>query len=115
MQFKKTLVRLVLFLFPLAGISQSTYLSQGDKQNILLERLEIKAGTDSVLNFSKTKYFNRSKYVVNGVRSYLQKTGESYLSKADAYNLRSLYMNNTEWLSPEERELYKSKKAILKN
>jgi hypothetical protein len=115
MQFKNTLVRLVLFLFPLHSISQSTYLAQGDKQNILLERLEIKAGTDSVLNFSKTKYFNRSKYVVNGVRSYLQKTGESYLSKADAYNLRSLYMNNTEWLSPEERELYKSKKAILKN
>jgi hypothetical protein len=115
MQFKKTLVRLVLFLFPLHSISQSTYLAQGDKQNILLERLEIKAGTDSVLNFSKTKYFNRGKYVVNGVRSYLQKTGESYLSKTDAYNLRSLYMNNTEWLSPEERELYKSKKAILKN
>jgi hypothetical protein len=115
MQFKKTLVRLVLFLFPFAGISQSTYLPQGDKQNILLERLEIKAGGDSVLNFSKTKYFNRGKYAINGVRSYLQKTDESYLSKVDAYNLRSLYMNNAEWLSPEERELHTSKKPILKN
>ena len=115
MQFKKTLVRLVLFLFPLSAISQSTYLPQGDKQHILLERLEIKAGTDSVLNFSKTRYFNRSKYVVNGVNSFLQKTGETLLSKVDAYNLRSLYMNNTEWLTEAQRQQYMSKKPILKN
>ncbi|HKZ65971.1 MAG TPA: hypothetical protein VJ111_06440, partial [Chitinophagaceae bacterium] len=103
MQFKKTLVRLVLFLFQLPAFSQSTYLPQGDKQNVLLERLEIKAGTDSVLNFSKTKYFNRSKYAMNGVKNYLQKTGESSLSKVDAHNLRSLYLSNTEWLTSEER------------
>ncbi len=115
MQFKKTLVRLVLFLFPLTGFSQSTYLPQGDKQNVLLERMEIKAGTDSVLNFSKTKYFNRSKYVINGVKSYLQKVDESSLSKVDAYNLRSLYLNNMEWLTDEQREQYHSKKPILKN
>lgn len=115
MQFKKTLVRLVLFLFPLSAISQSTYLPQGDKQHILLERLEIKAGTDSVLNFSKTRYFNRSKYVVNGVNSFLQKTGETLLSKVDAYNLRSLHMNNTEWLTESQRQQYISKKPILKN
>ena len=115
MQFKKTLVRLALFLFPLSAISQSTYLPQGDKQNVLLERLEIKAGTDSVLNFSKTKYFNRSKYVINGVKSYLQKAGETNLSKVDAHNLRSLYLNNTEWLTADERDQYKSKKPILKN
>ncbi|MGZ5220196.1 MAG: hypothetical protein ACXWC7_08960 [Chitinophagaceae bacterium] len=110
-----TICLLVGLLFPIVIFSQSTYLPQGDKQNILLERLEVKAGTDSVLNFSKTKYFNRSKYAINGARSYLQETGESYLSKVDAYNLRSLYMNNAEWLSPEERELYNSKKPILKN
>jgi hypothetical protein len=133
MQFKKTLVRLVLFLYhrPLkrglaiwllggllsssAIFSQSTYIPEGDKQNILLERLEIKAGIDSVLNFSKAKYFNRSKYVVNGAKSYLQKAGETILSKVDAYNLRSLYLNNTEWLTAEERDQYKSKKPILKN
>jgi len=115
MQFKKTLVRLVLFLFQLPAFSQSTYLPQGDKQNVLLERLEIKAGTDSVLNFSKTKYFNRSKYAMNGVKNYLQKTGESSLSKVDAHNLRSLYLSNTEWLTSEERDQYKSKKPILKS
>lgn len=115
MQFKKTLVRLALFLFPFSAISQTTYLPQGDKQNVLLERLEIKAGTDSVLNFSKTKYFSRNRYVINGVKNYFQKTTETSLSKVDDYNLRSLYLNNTEWLTAEERELYKSKRPILKN
>ena len=136
MQFKKTLVRLFVFLFrpclrqpaecfavaillyflfPMSALSQTTYLPQGDKQNILLERLEIKAVNDSVLNFSKIKYFNRSKYVINGIKSYLQNRDESSLSKVDAYNLRSLYLNNTEYLSEEERQMYKSKKPILKN
>ncbi len=58
----------ILFILPLYALSQSTYLPQGDKQNILLERFEIMAGTDSVLSFSKTRYFNRHKYVINGVR-----------------------------------------------
>ena len=83
MQFIKTLLRLPLFLslktrrqlfqwsfflltfFPTLLIAQTTYLSQGDKQTMLLERLEIKAGRDSILNFSKTKPFSR-KMLVNG-------------------------------------------------
>ena len=87
MQFKKTILRLLLFLFPSAVFSQTTYLPQGDKPNILLERLEIKSQNDSVLNFSKTKYFNRSKYVINGVKSYMQKRAIASLLKIDAYNL----------------------------
>ena len=106
---------LLLFIFSPGRIfSQSSFLSQGDRQNILLERMEIKAGKDSVLNFSKTKYYNRSKYVINGVRSYLQNSIETDLSKVDAYNLKRLFLNNTEYLTNEEREQYKSKKPILK-
>lgn len=106
---------MILFTLPVCAFSQSTYLPQGDKQNVLLERLEIKAGTDSVLNFSKTKYFNRHKYVINGVKNYLQNNEANDLSKVDAHNLQSLYLNNTEWLSAEEREQYLSRKPILKN
>jgi len=135
MQFKKTILRLLLILFPFFSIAQTTYLPQGDKSNILLERLEIKAQNDSVLNFSKTKYFNRSKYAINGARSYWHQFGQdsltsveldadekllrriklTSLSKVDAYNLQRLYLNNTEWLTAEEREQYKSKKPFLKN
>src|SRR3954471_15585322 len=117
MQFIKTLLRRPLFLsfftrrqlfqwsffllafFPTMLIAQTTYLSQGDKQTMLLERLEIKAGRDSILNFSKIKPFSR-KTVVNGIKSYL--ASSPVLSKVDDYNIRSIFLNNLEWVSPEE-------------
>jgi hypothetical protein len=102
---------LAIFLFPIVALSQTTYLPQGDKANILLERLEIKAGKDSILNFSKIKPFSR-KQVIDGLSSYVQRFGESSLSKTDAYNLRSAYLNNLEYLSADEQALYKSKKLI---
>lgn len=114
MQFIKTLVRLLVFLCPSVAAAQSTYLSQGDKQSVLLERLEIKAQSDSVLNFSKIKPFNRGKYVINGIKSYLENHAADELSKVDQYNLRSIYMNNTEWLTDEERAMYASKKPVWK-
>jgi hypothetical protein len=112
MQFTQTLVRLsLILLLPAAVSAQTTYLQQGDKQNTFLERLEIKAQNDSVLNFSKNRAYSR-KYNISGVNSYLAKYGETGMSAVDKYNLRSFYMNNTEWLTEEEREQYKSKKNI---
>ena len=114
MQFKKTLVRLLLILFPFLTAAQTTYLPQGDKANILLERLEIIAGKDTVLNFSKTKPWSR-KQAFNGVQSFMQRFGNKSLSKTDAYNLHSFYLNNLEYLSPAEQAQYSSKKPIAKN
>ena len=105
---------LLLIIFFNSVSAQTTYLPQGDKANILLERLEIKAGKDSILNFSKTKPFSRQQ-VINGVNSYVRQYGNASLSKTDAYNLRSLYINNLEYLSAAEREMFKSKKPIAKN
>jgi Capsule assembly protein Wzi len=113
MQFKQTLVRLLLLLFPCFSFAQTTYLPQGDKANILLERLEIKAGKDSILNFSKIKPFSR-KQVINGLNDYVQQFGKNSLSKTDAYNLRSAYLNNLEYLPADEQVLYKSKKPFAK-
>lgn len=113
MQFKKTLVRLLVFLLPLASTAQSTYLPQGDKANILMERLEIKSRSDSFFNFSKTKPFTR-KHVVAAVTNYSLKNG-SNLSKVDAYNSQRLYLNNLESLPEADRVKYASKKPILKN
>jgi capsule assembly protein Wzi len=128
MQFKQTLVRLpfallfkktyrflLLFIFalPFIASSQTTFLPQGDKQNIFLERLEIKLGKDSVLNFSKTKPFLR-KYVTRRAYEYGHEYGLT-LSKTDAYNLNSLYLNNIEFIPAEERDQYKSKKPFLKS
>ena len=129
MQFKKTLVRLFLFLspgfvfrniivltaflMPVVLFGQTTYLPLSDKQNILIERLEIKSIPDSAFYFTKTKPFSR-KAIIEGLQRQdaAFKTG---LSKVDQYNLRSLYMNNLEWLETADREQYKSRKPILKN
>lgn len=125
MQFKKTLVRLLVFLLLLApffSLAQTTYLQQGDKQNILLERLEIKMQRDSVLNFSKTKPFSRKSMAqrlisVSGSPDPMAADISALgLSRVDRYNFMSLVQNNREWL-PENfpSRFYESKKTILKH
>ncbi len=113
MQFKQTIVRLALILLPISAFSQTTYLPQGDKANILMERLEIKSRSDSFFNFSKTKPFTR-RHVVNAVAHYLNQPGIS-LSKVDAYNAQRVFINNLEYLTASEKLKYATKKPLLKN
>ncbi|MBL7731353.1 MAG: hypothetical protein JNM88_09255 [Chitinophagaceae bacterium] len=93
--------------------SQSTYLPQGDKATILMERLEIKSRNDSFFNFSKVKPFSR-RHVVNAVNHYTALYGKT-MSKTDAYNAGRVLMNNIEYVSAEERAKFASKKPIWKN
>ncbi len=106
---------LLLFLFFAAsiGVAQGTYLMQGDKSTILLERLEIKAKTDSLFNFSKTKPYSRQ-HVLMAVNSYSNKFAANGLSVIDAYNLARLKLNNTEFLTDSTRVKLASKKPIGK-
>lgn len=113
MQFKQTLVRLALILLPFSVFSQTTYLPPGDKANILMERFEIKSRKDSFFNFSKTRPFSR-RHVINAVDHYTIQPGIK-LSKVDAHNVRSLYMNNLEWVPEADRSNFRSKKPIWKN
>jgi hypothetical protein len=113
MQFKQTLVRLALILLPISAFSQTTYLPQGDKANILLERMEIKSRTDSFFNFSKTKPFSR-KHTVGAVNNYMEQFGKT-VSKVDAYNAQRIMVNNLEYLPAADRAKYASKKPVLKN
>lgn len=110
MQFKQTLVRLFFLLIPFAASSQTTYLPQGSKETILIERLEIKAGTDSILNFSKARPFSRRQYIphINQLDSIVS------LSKVDQYNLFTANLSNLEWATGS-REDYASKKPIWKH
>ena len=112
MQFKQTLVRLLLILFPFAGAAQSTYLPQGDKANILMERMEIKNRSDSFFNFSKIRPFSR-RHVVSAVSHYLERNGTT-LSKVDAYNLQRVFMDNLEFIPEADQAKYLSRKPILK-
>ena len=109
MQFKQTL--LILILCPVFAFSQFTYLPQGSKENILIDRLEILGQKDSILNFSKVKPLNRLQ-VVRGAMTFKQNHPAIALSKTDEYNLQSLYLNNIEYLSDTQRVAIKSKKPI---
>ncbi|MCU7547685.1 capsule assembly Wzi family protein [Chitinophagaceae bacterium LB-8] len=110
MQFKQTLLRASILLAPFAAQSQTTYLPQDAKENIIIERLEIKNGTDSVLNFSKTKPYSRKHFIsrIGRMDSTLS------LSKVDQYNLYSAMASNLEWATGERTD-YLSKKPIAKH
>jgi hypothetical protein len=109
MQFKQTAVRLVFLVFPIVAFSQTTYLPQGAKENILLERIEIKKGTDSIFNFSKTKPYSRKQFI-----SRLAQSDSTSLSKVDRYNLYTTELNNLEWIAAD-RSQFPSKRTFLKN
>ena len=137
MQFKQSYPRplkdclcvfVILFISNI-GLSQTTYLSQGAKENIVLERLEILAQKDSLLNFSKTKPFSRKAITMAAEKYYgparvIHGAGEiplgwqsdtvdisSKLSKVDVHNLYSLLMNSAEWVQNKSLT-FTSKKPI---
>ena len=90
MQYKQTLLRLAILFLPFVAKTQTTYLPQGAKENILIERMEIKAGSDSILNFSKTKPYSRKQFIPHLGRIDSLVT----LSKVDEYNRYTAMLNN---------------------
>jgi hypothetical protein len=75
------LIACVFFISNNAG-AQSTYLMQGDKAITLLDRLEIKARTDSFFNFSKIRPFGR-KHVIAAVNNFSNKNTKVNLSATE--------------------------------
>jgi hypothetical protein len=94
--------------------AQNNFLPQGDKTNILMERLEIKSRTDSFFNFSKTKPFTRL-HAVSAVSHYLQQAGNNKISRTDAYNAQRVMLNNLEHVPVADRMKYTSQKPIWKS
>ena len=94
-EYPKTLRTVFSFLIILLSIishSQTTYLPPGSEENILIERLEIKAQKDTTFNFSKIKPFSREQII-----PALERYNYSTLSKVDQYNLRRALINSQEW------------------
>ena len=129
MQIIKSLIKLTLFICPAFAVAQSTYLDQGSKGYHFIDRLEIKQQTNTDLNFSTLKPYNRRAVVrqvefldsarlgyidsLSGSDKYKSWTGLG-LTSIDEYNLQSFLMNNSEWVSGPPRENFKSAKPILK-
>ena len=108
MQFIKTTLRLLFFILPFTVTAQSTYFQQGSKENILLERLEIKAQKDTVLNFSFIKPFNR-KWWIGAIERLEQDAEPLKLSRVDKYNIERSKMNNLEFVSGDKSALVSKK------
>src|SRR5262250_2532455 len=106
------LLILSLFLLPLISFSQTTYIPLGSEEYILLDRMEIKLGKDSVLNFSKTKPFSREAIIPTVEKNYKAssisysegvvpfdslKLTASRFSRVDIYNMGRAIINSLEW------------------
>lgn len=115
MQIIKSVITLLVFFCPVFIFAQTTYLPEGSKENHFIERMEIKQGKNTDLNFSTLKPFSRRAIVDEAeyLDSIRQLEG-SNLTKIDEYNLHSLLMNNSEWVTGS-KESFLSKKPILKN
>ena len=148
MQFKQSLqplrelfkISLVMFfLFQGSAKGQTTYLPQDARENVLLERLQIKNRTNPVLNFSTARPFSRQHIVpvveneffpflknlpaslphyipyredtamVNLDTALLAYYKKAGYSKTDYHNARQLLMNSSEWAS----KTFTSRKKFL--
>ena len=111
MQIIKTFLVASIFILPFSLMGQSTLFQQGSKENILLERLEIKMQTDTVLNFAQIKPFNRKWWALS-LSKAVDPGSPISLSKVDQYNVERSKINNLEWTSPNA-DLVKSRKPII--
>lgn len=116
MQIIKSLFKLSFFICPTFVLAQSTNLTQGDKAYQLIDRLEIKYQKHTGINYSTIKPYNRKALVQEAEffdSAAKAENGKFKLTPIDKYNMRSLLMNNTEWVTGSKDD-FASKKPILK-
>ena len=128
MQIIKSFFKLFVFVCPAISFAQSTYLNQGAKEYHFIDRLEIKQQTNTHLNFSTLKPYNRkaivrqAEFLDSARMGYLDSAGNDTFkewaglgfSAIDEHNLRSMYMNNREWVTGST-ENFVSRRPILKS
>ena len=109
---KRLTFLMVLFVYHNLS-AQTTFLPVDSKEIHLTDRLEIKYGKNTDLIFSTLKPYSRRSLVqqaewIDSVNR-LKSIG---LTAVDEYNLHSLLMNNSEWVTGP-KESFESKKPIL--
>jgi hypothetical protein len=100
MQNSKSLLVIILAFLPIAIFSQTTYVPLWAKDNLFLNRLEIKAQTNNDLNLSTVKPYMRKAYVAvaDSFRTMLLNgSNPAKLTKIDQYNLNRFQANNKEY------------------
>ena len=117
---KITLYKLLIllnFVIPLAVQSQTTYFIPGGKEEILLNRLEIKTRTN-YFTFSGMKPYNRRDVIreaekLDSLYNSDNSAAKQGLSNIDYHNIQSMLMANSEWSKMKSN--FSSKQPILKN
>lgn len=107
----KTIAGLSLLVLPFITIAQSTYLPQGSKHQPLLDRLEILLQKNNDLNLSTVKPLGRRIAARIGMHALDSLGAGNRLSAVDQYNIQSLLMNNSEWVT-SDKSSFTSKKSI---
>src|SRR6185312_14008325 len=126
MQIIKSVITLAIFFYPITIFAQTTYVPEGSKEYHIIDRMEIKQGKNTDINFSTLKPYSRraivqeAEYIdsVNRESDSLttdaqEENSGSNLSQVDQYNLHSLLMDNSEWVSGS-KESFLSKNPIWK-
>src|SRR3954468_14259448 len=90
---------------------QSDFINRGDKQYQVIDRLSIQFPYDSLLNFGATKFYNR-KTVTEGIE-HIYSVSKEKVSKVDQYNIQSLLVNNSEWVTKPTIFFHPKEKALL--
>ena len=128
MQIIKSFFKLLFFICPLTAAAQSTNIPQGDKSYHFIDRIEIKQRTNTDINYSGIKPYNRKAAVKEAelldsiassegsaaTASNLNETKGIRLTPIDRYNMRSFLINNSEWVSGNTDD-FLSKKPLLKH
>ena len=127
MQIIKSLITSLVFICPLILRAQTTYLPEGSKEYQFIDRLEIKQGHFTDLNFSTLKPYSRRSIVQEAefldsarIANSTSLTEENNqwaglnLTGIDDYNLHSILMDNSEWVTGS-KESFLSKKPVLKS
>ncbi|HEY0679481.1 MAG TPA: hypothetical protein VGD17_14455 [Chitinophagaceae bacterium] len=112
----KTLTRLSWLLIPTLCFSQSPLLPQESKHRRILERLEMLMQDNNELNVSTFKPISRQTAVMaatmaDSLHGFYPYDFYARLSPVDQYNIRSLLMNNREWISGDPPD-FTSKKSL---
>jgi hypothetical protein len=125
MQIIKRISTLLVFICPIIAQAQTTYLPEGSKEYEFIDRLEIKAGKNTDLNYSTLKPYSRRAVVKEiefldttrfaATDTFFNQNQKDLavlnLSKIDEYNIHSILMNNSEWVTGS-KETFNSRKSI---
>lgn len=117
---KITAIKLLISLLvtiPVVVQSQTTYFIPGGKEEILLNRLEIKTRTN-YFTFSAIKPYNRRDVIsevehLDSLYSSKNNAAKQGLSNIDYHNIQSMLMANSEW--SKMKNTFSSKQPILRN